>query len=185
MESAYDSFGANTNMESEHDTRTITTTPEAIQEDEELEVLDNDVFLTGSSSDEGNKGQRRKTIKAIRRAHANENVQVQNRNPDTTIIVDVESEPNPDVDTRIFRRVYACLGDLKKGFVPGKQDFPGHNTTTCKGQRLNVGNDGGKAREKDNGKTKWKEKGKTKGEKRKGKGTTGIGIWLSFGFLFM
>nr|GEX04179.1 hypothetical protein [Tanacetum cinerariifolium] len=34
----------------------------------------------------------------------------------TTIRIDVQQEPNPESLTRIFRRVYVCLGALKQGF---------------------------------------------------------------------
>nr|KAJ0214157.1 hypothetical protein LSAT_V11C400162280 [Lactuca sativa] len=108
---AHECFGANMDMENEHDTgnededylvhednmihdvdvdmhyfhmnidhnfewargAVTTTSHEAIQEDEELEVIDNDVFLTESSSDDGNEVKLRKTIKAIQREHSNDN----------------------------------------------------------------------------------------------------------------
>ncbi|GJX20470.1 mutator type transposase [Tanacetum coccineum] len=39
-----------------------------------------------------------------------------NQNPSITIRIDVQQEPNPKSLTRIFRRVYVCLGALKQGF---------------------------------------------------------------------
>ncbi|GJT45450.1 mutator type transposase [Tanacetum coccineum] len=39
-----------------------------------------------------------------------------NQNPGTTVRIDVQQEPNPESLTRIFRRVYVCLGALKQGF---------------------------------------------------------------------
>ncbi|KAI3792815.1 hypothetical protein L2E82_06706 [Cichorium intybus] len=49
-------------------------------------------------------------------------LEVQKRNPDTTIKLDVECEPNPALETRTFRRVYVCLGALKKGFAARTRD---------------------------------------------------------------
>ena len=37
-------------------------------------------------------------------------------NPGTIVKIDVETEPNPSSPTRQFRRIYICLGDLKRGF---------------------------------------------------------------------
>ncbi|GJV65433.1 hypothetical protein Tco_1476261 [Tanacetum coccineum] len=39
-----------------------------------------------------------------------------NQNPGTTVRIDVQQEPNPESLTRIFKRVYVCLGALKQGF---------------------------------------------------------------------
>ncbi|GJR48025.1 hypothetical protein Tco_1316128 [Tanacetum coccineum] len=39
-----------------------------------------------------------------------------NQNPGTTVRIDVQQELNPESLTRIFRRVYVCLGALKQGF---------------------------------------------------------------------
>ncbi|CAI9293766.1 unnamed protein product [Lactuca saligna] len=51
-----------------------------VQEENEVgelnEVLNNEVLLSGSSSDEGQAGQRKKTIKAIQRAHDNDEANV-------------------------------------------------------------------------------------------------------------
>ncbi|CAI9304457.1 unnamed protein product [Lactuca saligna] len=60
-------------------------------------------------------------------------LEVQTQNPDTTIKLDVESEPNPDVETRTFRRMYVCLGALKQGFAAGKRDFLGVDGAFMKG----------------------------------------------------
>nr|KAJ0214373.1 hypothetical protein LSAT_V11C400171290 [Lactuca sativa] len=60
-------------------------------------------------------------------------VELQTRNPDTTVRVDVESEGNPDSETRTFRCIYICLGALKKGFAAGKRDFLGFDGAFMKG----------------------------------------------------
>ncbi|CAI9291209.1 unnamed protein product [Lactuca saligna] len=131
----------------------------------DIEVINNELFLFESSSNDWIEGERKK-IKAIRREfkdrvnqHAIEirreldfekndknrvtvvfkgtitslgggtgqevvyEEEVQTQNPVTTIKLDVESEPNPDVETTTFRRMYMCLGSLKQGFVAGKREF--------------------------------------------------------------
>ncbi|KAI3748003.1 hypothetical protein L6452_10805 [Arctium lappa] len=59
--------------------------------------------------------------------------EVQRCNPDTTIKLEVETEPNPESGTRQFKRVYICLGSLKRGFKAGKRDLLGLDGTFVKG----------------------------------------------------
>ncbi|GJY61466.1 hypothetical protein Tco_0462123, partial [Tanacetum coccineum] len=42
--------------------------------------------------------------------------ELMNQNSSTTVKIDVQQEPNPESLTRIFRRVYVCLGALNQGF---------------------------------------------------------------------
>ncbi|PWA44691.1 transposase, MuDR, MULE transposase domain protein [Artemisia annua] len=42
-------------------------------------------------------------------------IELQRCNPDTTVKIDVYREEDPEINTRIFRRIYVCLGALKKG----------------------------------------------------------------------
>lgn len=60
-------------------------------------------------------------------------LELQTRNPETTVKLDVESEPNPSSETRTFKRIYICLGALKKGFAAGKRDFLGLDGAFMKG----------------------------------------------------
>ncbi|KAL4558727.1 hypothetical protein LXL04_036928 [Taraxacum kok-saghyz] len=60
-------------------------------------------------------------------------MELQQRNPGTTIKIDVETNCNPASETRTFRRIYICLGALKKGFAAGKRDFLGLDGTFMKG----------------------------------------------------
>ncbi|CAI9259612.1 unnamed protein product [Lactuca saligna] len=60
-------------------------------------------------------------------------LEVQARNPDTTVKIDVESEANPTVETRTFRRIYVCIGALKRGFAAGRRDFLGLDGAFVKG----------------------------------------------------
>ena len=59
--------------------------------------------------------------------------EVQRCNPDTTVKLDVEANPNFESSTRKFKRVYICLGALKKGFKAGKRELLGLYGTFMKG----------------------------------------------------
>ncbi|GJY40675.1 mutator type transposase [Tanacetum coccineum] len=43
-------------------------------------------------------------------------LKLKERNPDTTVKIDVERNFEPDIPTRKFKRIYVCLGALKNGF---------------------------------------------------------------------
>nr|KAJ0219418.1 hypothetical protein LSAT_V11C300120670 [Lactuca sativa] len=60
-------------------------------------------------------------------------LELQKHNPDTTVKIDVESEPNPNAETRTFKRIYICLGPLKKEFAAGRRDFLGLDGAFMKG----------------------------------------------------
>ncbi|GJY39256.1 transposase, MuDR [Tanacetum coccineum] len=47
------------------------------------------------------------------------------RNPHTTVKIDVERNYEPDSPTRKFKRIYGCLGALKSGFKAGQRDLLG------------------------------------------------------------
>nr|KAJ0199953.1 hypothetical protein LSAT_V11C600321710 [Lactuca sativa] len=59
--------------------------------------------------------------------------ELRTRNPGTTVKIEVESEPNPASKTRTFKRIYICVGPLKKGFLVGKRDYLGLDGTFMKG----------------------------------------------------
>ncbi|GJS22654.1 mutator type transposase [Tanacetum coccineum] len=50
-------------------------------------------------------------------------LELKERNPDTTVKIDVERKYEPDSPTRKFRRIYVCLGALKSGFKAGKETY--------------------------------------------------------------
>nr|KAJ0215940.1 hypothetical protein LSAT_V11C300136200 [Lactuca sativa] len=60
-------------------------------------------------------------------------LEVQSRNPNTTVKLQVDNSSNPASHTRIFRRIYICLGPLKQGFAAGKRDFLGLDGAFMKG----------------------------------------------------
>ncbi|GKC48768.1 mutator type transposase, partial [Tanacetum coccineum] len=55
-------------------------------------------------------------------------------NPDTTFKLYIERSFNPSEPTRQFRRIYICLGALKKGFKAGMRDLLGLDGCFMKGQ---------------------------------------------------
>ncbi|KAL4581762.1 hypothetical protein LXL04_006290 [Taraxacum kok-saghyz] len=48
-----------------------------------------------------------------------------NTNPDTTVKLQVYTEPNPVSETRKFKRIYVCLGALKTGYMAGRREMLG------------------------------------------------------------
>ncbi|GJY04260.1 hypothetical protein Tco_0370200 [Tanacetum coccineum] len=61
-------------------------------------------------------------------------LELQRTNPDTTVKLDVEICFNPSEPIRQFRRIYICLGALKKGFKAGMRDLLGLDGCFMKGQ---------------------------------------------------
>ncbi|GJV58562.1 receptor-like cytoplasmic kinase 176 [Tanacetum coccineum] len=55
-------------------------------------------------------------------------------NPDTTIKIDVYREEDPEKTTRMFRRIYVCLGALKMGFKEGGMELLGLDGAFMRGQ---------------------------------------------------
>nr|KAJ0214829.1 hypothetical protein LSAT_V11C400182330 [Lactuca sativa] len=60
-------------------------------------------------------------------------LELQTNNPDTIVKLEVCNEPNPNVQTRIFKRIYICLGALKLGFKSGKRELLGLDGCFLKG----------------------------------------------------
>nr|KAJ0223564.1 hypothetical protein LSAT_V11C200055500 [Lactuca sativa] len=60
-------------------------------------------------------------------------LELQQCNPGTTVKIDVYSGPNADLETRMFKRIYVCLGALKMGFKAGLRDFLGFDGAFMKG----------------------------------------------------
>ncbi|KAL4563474.1 hypothetical protein LXL04_027517 [Taraxacum kok-saghyz] len=60
-------------------------------------------------------------------------LELKRTNVGTTFKVDVYSEPNVNSQTRMFKRVYVCLGPLKLGFKAGLRDFLGLDGCFLKG----------------------------------------------------
>ena len=63
-------------------------------------------------------------------------LELQATNPDTTVKIDVCPNGNPASPTRQFRRIYVCLGPLKKGFKSCLRDLVGLDGAFMKGPFL-------------------------------------------------
>lgn len=61
-------------------------------------------------------------------------LELQRTNEDTTVKIDLERDFNPNETTRQFRRIYVCIGALKKGFKAGLKDLLGLDGCFMKGQ---------------------------------------------------
>ncbi|GKG35125.1 hypothetical protein Tco_0440279, partial [Tanacetum coccineum] len=58
-------------------------------------------------------------------------LELKEKNPETTIKIDVERCFDVESETRHFRRIYICLGALKNGFKAGKRDLLGLDGCFC------------------------------------------------------
>jgi hypothetical protein len=60
-------------------------------------------------------------------------LELKNRNLDTTVKIQVEANPDSSVSSRVFRRIYVCIGALKKGYKVGRMDILGLDGAFIKG----------------------------------------------------
>ncbi|GKD59175.1 hypothetical protein Tco_1296684 [Tanacetum coccineum] len=60
-------------------------------------------------------------------------LELRRANPDTTIKIEVEKDSDTDLNTRVFKRIYICLGPLKKGFKACGRDLLGLDGAFMKG----------------------------------------------------
>ncbi|GJU90739.1 hypothetical protein Tco_1303162, partial [Tanacetum coccineum] len=61
-------------------------------------------------------------------------VELQSTNPNTTVKIAVERNTDPFLPTRVFQRIYVCLGALKLGFRACRRDLLGLDGAFMKGQ---------------------------------------------------
>nr|GEW08007.1 putative NHL domain-containing protein [Tanacetum cinerariifolium] len=61
-------------------------------------------------------------------------LELQRTNEDTTVKIDLERDYNPSETTRQFKRIYVCIGALKRGFKEGLRDLFGLDGCFIKGQ---------------------------------------------------
>ncbi|GJZ03281.1 hypothetical protein Tco_0536556 [Tanacetum coccineum] len=47
-------------------------------------------------------------------------IELKEKNPNTTVKIEVEPPEDPDSEERKFKRIYICLGHLKDGFKAGE-----------------------------------------------------------------
>ncbi|GJR18628.1 heat stress transcription factor B-4-like protein [Tanacetum coccineum] len=60
-------------------------------------------------------------------------VDLQSTNPNTTVKIAVERNVDPSLPTRVFQRIYVCLGALKLGFRAYRRDMLGLDGAFMKG----------------------------------------------------
>ncbi|GJY95913.1 hypothetical protein Tco_0512274 [Tanacetum coccineum] len=60
-------------------------------------------------------------------------VELQSTNPNTTVKIAVERNIDPSLPTRVFQRIYICLGALKLGFRACRRDLLGLDRVFMKG----------------------------------------------------
>ncbi|GJV60433.1 mutator type transposase [Tanacetum coccineum] len=60
-------------------------------------------------------------------------LELRRANLDTTIKIEVERDSDTDLQTRVFKRIYICLGPLKKGFKACGRDLLGLDGAFMKG----------------------------------------------------
>nr|GEZ27488.1 hypothetical protein [Tanacetum cinerariifolium] len=60
-------------------------------------------------------------------------MELQQSNPNTTVRIGVESEADHVKPTRVFKRIFVCLGVAKEGFKACMRQFLGFDTTFMKG----------------------------------------------------
>ncbi|GJS31799.1 zf-CCHC domain-containing protein [Tanacetum coccineum] len=63
-------------------------------------------------------------------------MELQQSNPNTTVRIGVESEAGHTKPTRVFKRIYMCLGASKEGFKACMRQFLGFNGTFMRGPFL-------------------------------------------------
>lgn len=61
-------------------------------------------------------------------------LELQRSNENTTVKLDLERDYNPNDTTRQFRRIYVCIGALKRGFKEGLRDLLGLDGCFMKGK---------------------------------------------------
>ena len=60
-------------------------------------------------------------------------LELKNKNNDTTVKIQVETNPDSTDALRVFRRIYVCLGALKKCYKAGRRDILGLDGAFIKG----------------------------------------------------
>ncbi|GKB96416.1 heat stress transcription factor B-4-like protein, partial [Tanacetum coccineum] len=63
-------------------------------------------------------------------------VELQSTNPNTTVKIVVKRNTDPSLPTRVFQRIFVCLGALKLGFRPRRRDLLGLDGAFMKGPFL-------------------------------------------------
>nr|GEU38650.1 hypothetical protein [Tanacetum cinerariifolium] len=92
--------------------------PDDVLKGEDMKVINADGFDSDPGNDDETKNYRR------RRDYV---VELQSIKPNTTVKIEVERNIDPSLPTRVFKRIYVCLGELKLGFRARRRDLLGLN----------------------------------------------------------
>nr|GEV07721.1 hypothetical protein [Tanacetum cinerariifolium] len=96
---------------------------------DDLEVLDFDSL----KSDQDDENARSMGLRMLRKKHKSSSIS-NNFYVDTTVKIDVYGEEDPEKTIRMFRRIYVCLGALKRGFEEGGRELLGLDGTFIRGR---------------------------------------------------
>ncbi|GJS04615.1 mutator type transposase [Tanacetum coccineum] len=108
-----------------------------------MDVIDTEEFESASDEDRINKIRSRKIKQLNKQSQLKEGglhklrdyvLELQQSNPNTTVRIGVESKADHMKTTRIFKRIYVCLGEAKEGFKACMWQFLGFDGTFMKGQ---------------------------------------------------
>ncbi|GKE50649.1 hypothetical protein Tco_1481907, partial [Tanacetum coccineum] len=100
-----------------------------LQKKYRLDVSKMKAFRAKSKAYAHVRGDYREQYKVLR----NYCLELSHKNPGTTVRIEVEPEEDPNVETRVFKRIYICLGPLKDGFRAGMRDLLGLDGAFMKG----------------------------------------------------
>ena len=103
---------------------------EELQRKYQIQITINQVFRAKAMATQKIQGDYEAQYKMLR-DYAEELLRA---DPETTVKIDVEPCHNPSIPTRQFRRVYICLGALKRGFKAGMRELLGLDGCFLKGQ---------------------------------------------------
>ncbi|GJW05626.1 mutator type transposase [Tanacetum coccineum] len=102
---------------------------EQLTQKHELNVTQSKAFRSKQEAEKKLRGDYTQQYKMLR----DYVMELQETNPNTTVKIHVQSEANHEVPTRVFKRIYVCLGPLKAGFKVGMRDLLGLDGAFMKG----------------------------------------------------
>ena len=102
---------------------------EQLQQQYELSVTESKAFRAKQAAERKLRGDYTHQYKMLR----DYVLELQQANPNTTVKIHVQSEPDHEKTTRVFKRIYVCLGPLKDGFRAGMREILGLDGAFMKG----------------------------------------------------
>ena len=102
---------------------------EQLQQKHELSVSESKAFRAKQQAERKLRGDYTHQYKMLR----DYVLELQQTNPNTTVKIHVQPEADHMCPTRVFKRIYVCLGPLKDGFKAGMRDLLGLDGAFMKG----------------------------------------------------